>query len=375
MEKTEKKTRLRSGFTTGACAAAAAKAACLMLVCRDYEAESVEIPFPDGARHRFSVHASEVTRRDGSSDPVCARASVIKDAGDDPDVTNGAEIMAEVRAAGDSASCGAGECGIRLVGGKGVGKVTRPGLPVPPGRPAINPGPAVMIESAVSEALAACDKRPGGLEVIISVKDGERLAEKTLNRRLGIVGGISILGTTGIVKPVSAKAWTDTIEVSMSVARAAGLGEIVLSTGRTSERRVQEFLGIPEEGLVMMGDYLGYSLRAARRHGFHKVHLAGMWAKVLKAALGIPQTHVRNGALEVRDALELLVRLGLPRSQAEILGDSNTAREIYERLAGAGRKEIIRAVCQEARRFAVKESGLDVVVYLVTSESGIVLVV
>jgi len=315
----------------------------------------VEIPFPDGMRRKFRLHTCRALDSDSNGDIISTIASVIKDAGDDPDVTNGAEIAATVNFFTERTS---ERRGIVLKAGNGVGTVTRPGLAVPPGRPAINPGPERMIRQAVHEILDELPENNRLLEITISVKDGELLAEKTLNRRLGIKGGISILGTTGIVRPVSAKAWTDTIEASMSVARAAGLDQVLLSTGRTSERHVQRLLGLPEEAQVMMGDYLSYALRAASRRSFAHIHLAGMWAKILKAALEIPQTHVRNGALETAQAACLLEKLGLPEEEAMVLRRANTAREIYQRLRAAGRDEIISSVCHKAQQYAMKESIL-----------------
>ena len=395
--------RLRSGYTTGACAAAAAKAAVLLLLGRS-RPERVEIPFPDGSRHGFVVHRCEV-----KSDQ--AWASVIKDAGDDPDVTNGAEIVASVSFLPEEAACksflppGGGWLGrggnseepgrlqvrpppsplpsregelicvrleqtrIFLCGGAGVGLVTKPGLAIRPGEPAINPVPRRMIAAAVLEALGAGAAE--ALQVEISVPRGEELAEKTLNKRLGIVGGLSILGTTGIVHPVSAEAWTATIEASLSVAKEAGLTEVALSTGRTSEKGAQTLLSLPEEAYAMMGDYLEFSLLAAARRGFTKIHLAGMWAKIMKAALEIPQTHVRHGALEVADGLALLARLGADPALLASLKEVNTAREIYERLHEQGRDDLILAVCEAAQRYAQKVSGLPVRVYLVNNHTQV----
>lgn len=352
------KKKLRSGYTTGACAAAAAKAAVLRL-CGEPEPVSVEIPFPDGSRHRFALCRV-------SGDGASALATVVKDAGDDPDVTNGAEIGAQVRWLDAT-----GPEPIILVNGPGVGLVTKPGLPVPVGQPAINPVPRQMIQAAVLEALAGSGHGCRTLEVQIFVRDGEALAEKTLNRRLGVIGGLSILGTTGIVRPVSAKAWTDTIEASMQVARAMGLTEVILATGRTSETVVQGLLQLPEEAQVMMGDYLHYALEAAQRHGFFRIHLAAMWAKLVKAALAVPQTHVRNGALETRQAAELLAALGLDAAAAAELRTANTAREIYDRLKAQHRDDLIEAVCRRAKAQAEQWSGLPVQVYLVTSAEGV----
>ncbi len=353
------KRALRSGYTTGACAAAAAKAAVLCLLGRENPG-AVEIPFPDDSRHRFAL-----CRFGGNAEQ--AMATVVKDAGDDPDVTNGAEIGATVRWLD-----GGREEKIVLVNGPGVGLVTKPGLPVAVGEPAINPVPRLMIRAAVVEALEEGKRSDATLEVQIFVRDGEALAEKTLNRRLGVIGGLSILGTTGIVRPVSAKAWTDTIEASMQVARAAGLTSVLLATGRTSEAAVQNLLHLPEEAQVMMGDYLLYALEAAKRQGFSHIHLAGMWAKLIKAALAVPQTHVRNGALETRQAADLLADLGLEPQTALEFRTANTAREIYDRLKSMQRDDLIAAVCRKAREQAEHWSGLPVRVYLVTSEEGVV---
>jgi cobalt-precorrin-5B (C1)-methyltransferase len=357
--------RLRSGYTTGACAAAAAKAAVLMLLGRP-KPVTVEIPFPDGSRHGFAVHQGKVLSGQ-------AWASVLKDAGDDPDVTNGAEIKASVCFLPEEEP--AADCvrleqtAIFLCGGKGVGRVTKRGLAVKPGEPAINPVPRRMILAAILEGLGSETGKP--IRVEISVPQGEELAEKTLNKRLGIMGGLSILGTTGIVHPVSAEAWTATIEASLSVAKETGLTEVVLSTGRTSEKGVQTLLSLPEEAYAMMGDYLEFSLLAAARQGFATIHLAGMWAKIMKAALKIPQTHVRHGALEVADGLALLARLGAEPPLLASLKEANTAREIHERLWEEGRDDLIRAVCEAARRYAQEVSGLEVRVYLVNSHTRV----
>lgn len=356
--------KLRSGYTTGACAAAAAKAAALILV-TGVARDSVEIPFPDGSRVEFVLVPVVYT-----GDETCvSSACVIKDAGDDPDVTNGARIEATVNFRRKS---GAGEQ-FTILGGKGVGKVTKPGLSVAVGLPAINPIPQKMIRAAVAEALSEGGKEPDCcLEIIISIPEGEVLAEKTLNHRLGIVGGLSVLGTTGIVRPVSADAWTATISTSMDVAKEAGLNEIILSTGRTSERAVEEYLGFPEEALVMMGDYLHFSLVAAAKHKFCKIHLAAMWAKVMKGGMQIPQTHVRNGALEVKDALKFLQGLGCSSDTLQALKGSNTAREIYGRLLDRGEKQVILKVCDAARQYGEQVTGMEVVVYLVDASTSIV---
>lgn len=357
--------KLRSGYTTGACAAAAAKAAALMLI-SGHGQDQVSIPFPDGTRVTFQL--CDCNWSDSAHSTTLA--AVIKDAGDDPDVTNGARVEAEVRfAAADEVQGNQ----ILISGGKGIGTVTKPGLAIPVGEPAINPVPRMMIREAVAEALslsATAPDRP--LVVTLSIPNGMELAEKTLNHRLGIIGGLSILGTTGIVRPISAEAWTATISASMNVAHETGVKEIVLSTGRTSELVVQQQLQLPEEAYVMMGDYLRFSLEDAKKHGFTAIHLAAMWAKVLKGAMRTPQTHVRHGALEIEDAISFLATLGVVPAVLDKLSGSNTAREIYERLIAMNGHEIVRKVCCAARDYCQEVSGLPVNVYLVHSSRRIV---
>ncbi len=353
--------RLRSGFTTGSCAAAAAKAAALALL-EGICPEEIAIPFPDGSRKSFAVHSFQAA--EGR-----ATASIIKDAGDDPDVTNGAEIIATVTTG--RRGQGGENCvllgNIRLCRGPGVGHVTKPGLAVPVGEPAINPVPRRMICQAVREVTGS-EK----ITVTISVAGGEALAERTLNRRLGIVGGLSILGTTGIVRPISADAWTATIKASLDVAREAGLTEVVLSTGRTSEKGAQQRLNLPEEAYAMMGDYLEFSLKEAGQRAFTTVHLAGMWAKIVKAALRIPQTHVRHGALEVADGAALLAGLGAGGELLEKIERSNTAREMYTHIEAAGRDDLVRAVCVRAQDYCQELTGARIYIYLVNHKAEII---
>ncbi len=362
--------RLRSGFTTGACAAAASKAGLLKILCPDMEIKKVSIPFPDGSRHEFALFSLE---RNAHS----VVASVIKDAGDDPDVTNGAEIGVEIRlrSGKDEVEPGQEAPPISFRAGPGVGTVTRKGLAVPKGEPAINPGPRRMIASAIEEAFREAGFSPPRSQIVditIFIKDGEKLAHNTLNPRLGIKGGLSVLGTTGIVRPISAKAWTDTIDVCLNVAEKAGLREVILSTGRTSEAAVQGLLGLPDEALVMMGDYLEYALKAAGRHRFKRLHLAGMWAKIIKAALEIPQTHVRHGALDMDRTSRLLIELGMPQGLRDCVKSANTARHVLDLLLEEERLALIRAVCHRARQYAERLSGIPVTVYLVSSEKKII---
>lgn len=352
--------RLRSGFTTGACSAAAAKAATIAAVTGTVP-EDVAIPFPDGSKKSFAVHSCTI-----NGDTVTA--SIIKDAGDDPDVTNKAEICATIQLSHPKNPAGPAVYheNIILFRGKGVGIVTKPGLAISVGEPAINPVPRQMIFAAIQEVT---EKE---LSVTISVHNGEYLAEKTLNKRLGIVGGLSILGTTGIVRPVSADAWTATISACMDVAREAGLTDVVLSTGRTSEKGAQHLLQLPEEAYAMMGDYLHFSLNEAKVKGFTTVHYAGMWAKVMKAALRIPQTHVRNGALEVAAGAELLEDLGARSPLVELLRKSNTAREMLTHIKACGQTDLIHKVCLKAKDYAEEVAGTTVHIYLIDHKTEVI---
>ena len=413
-KKSVQKKTLRSGYTTGACAAAAAKAATILVMRNALcvmgkssgnrsgpithppsRITAVEIPFPDGSRVKFKVHNSELITNDSA---LIGKASVIKDAGDDPDVTNGAEIYAEARFFTDSPihPFTASPCVIK--GGKGVGTVTKPGLAVPVGEAAINPIPRKMITEAVNEAVSETgewvnrligksQKKPSSLpihpfthspihrsvEITISVPDGEKLAKKTLNYRLGIAGGISILGTTGIVRPISSEAWTATITSSMDVAKAMGHKEIVLSAGRTSEKAHMKKYGLPEESYVMMGDYLEFSLLEAKKHGFKKIYLCAQWAKMLKIAMATPQTHVRHGAIDVKKATEFLRGLGTGDWSSR--REFNTAREIFDFINSTlmtQNSELFSKLCATAKKYSEGIAGISAAVYLVSYEGNII---
>ncbi len=362
-----KKKELRSGFTTGACSAAAAKGATLLLL-QDGFTGKQDIPFPDGSRHRFRLIEPHISKNK-------ATVSTKKDAGDDPDVTNGAIISATAQWCTESPDNSIEIGNIILQGGPGVGTVTKPGLAIPPGEPAINPVPRKMIAEAVHEAFLEAGYNTNSnkkLSITISVARGKELAKKTLNGRLGIIGGISILGTTGIVRPVSAHAWKATISASMDVAKSTGLEEIVISTGRTSEKGVQSLIELPEEAYAMMGDYLHFSLEEAAKRNFSKIHYAGMWAKIMKAALRIPQTHVRNGSLEIAQAVELLRELGAEKKLCVECMNCNTAREILVVLQKKRRDTLIAAVCQTARNYAEEVTGKPVTIYLVNHKAEVI---
>ena len=346
----------------------------------------VEIPFPDGSRHTFRIRDAGYRAQEET-----AHASIIKDAGDDPDITNRAEIRADVRliASPKNSTQGTpaqGPLPVVINGGEGVGLVTKPGLSTPVGEPAISPMPRKMIRQAVLEALENNEGFAAGtrqdedssvdrvLEVTISVPEGRQLAKKTLNARLGIIGGISILGTTGIVRPVSSEAWTATITASMDVAKAMGIDAVVLSAGRSSEASHMKQYGFPEESYIMMGDYLEFSLLEAKQHGFRKIHLSAQWAKMLKMAMATPQTHVRHGAIDIKKAtafLEELWQLSFGSGH-----EFNTAMEIFQRVSEsliARHPALFIKVCQAAKAYAERiTEGIPVASYLVSYEGKVI---
>ena len=327
---------LRTGFTTGACAAAAALGAARML--REQErVAAVELWLPAGFSATFSLHGQ-------AFDQHRARCFVIKDAGDDPDVTNGVEVQAEVALAGaDPRVCpsvgeGPGQSGrikgfgppeVVIEGGLGIGRVTKKGLAVPVGEWAINPVPRRMIAEAVLGVFPP-HASPLTPHVVISIPDGVERAKRTLNARLGIVGGLSILGTTGVVTPISHRAWTDTLEVALDVARAAGLDTVVFSTGRTSEAAAQRALPLPEEAFVMMGDHVGYALEACHRRGMKNVILAVQFAKLVKIACGHDNTHAAASHLDLGRLAAWARACDLDDDAIKTIECAGTAREIFK---------------------------------------------
>ncbi len=300
---------LRTGFSTGACSAAAAKAAAAAL--SGTRLSTVNIGFPSGDRHTFPVHS---LRCEGAT----ATAVVIKDAGDDPDVTHGAHLTVTVSWRSD------GE--VVLYGGDGVGVVTRAGLGLPVGQPAINPVPRQMITNAVWEASGG-----RGADVTISVPGGERMARKTTNRRLGIEGGISILGTTGIVRPFSTASWRASVEQAVSVMAAQGVPTLVLATGGRTERGAMRLLPhLPEVAFVEVGDFTGAALRRAVEHGLTEVVFVGMIGKLTKLASGILMTHYTKSKVDTGLLAEITAAHGGGPDDIAEIREAPTARRAYE---------------------------------------------
>jgi len=306
---------LRRGWTTGACASAATKAAYTALATGEFP-DPVSITLPRGERPAFALAIEEI---DGES----ARAGIVKDAGDDPDVTHGAMVISRIWFAAPGS-------GITFRAGPGVGIVTKAGLPVGVGEPAINPMPRQMMRGIIEELAERFESSPD-VEIEISVPDGDRLATKTWNPRLGIVGGLSILGTTGIVHPFSCSAWIHSIHSGIDVARAQGLSHVAGATGSTSEAAVQAFHDLPNDALIDMGDFVGGMLKHLRRHPVERVTIAGGFAKMTKLAQGHRDLH--SGRSQVSfDWLAACIREAkAPEGFCDWVPHANTAAEVLDR--------------------------------------------
>jgi cobalt-precorrin-5B (C1)-methyltransferase len=344
---------LRPGWTTGACAAAAAKAATATLVSGQTRTWT-EIALPSGRRVTFATERCELVAAGK------AEAVVVKDAGDDPDVTHGAHLTATVSWLPSGA-------GLHLDGGLGVGVVTKPGLGLAVGGPAINPVPRAMITASVEEALVE-ESSDRGLKVVISVPEGERMARKTTNARLGILGGISILGTTGIVRPFSTAAWRASVEQAVSVLAAQAAEEsqdpvLVLCTGgRTEKGAMALFPELPDVSFVEVGDFTGAAIRRCVEHGVRRVVFVGMAGKLTKLGAGVLMTHYTRSKVDCSLLGDITRWVGGDDALAEEVGRANTARHAYELweaagLLGVAGTELCRRVAEVLERFAAAECG------------------
>lgn len=347
---------LRTGFTTGSAAAAAAKVSTLVLAGHPPVTE-VDIPLPVGGRLTIPVESVDTT-------PLGVKATVIKDAGDDPDVTHRARISVTASLRPDDA----GSEPVELLAGSGVGRVTKPGLPVPVGEPAINPVPREQIRAAVLEARERSGLQ-ASLSLTIEVADGETMAKRTLNPRLGILGGISILGTRGTVKPFSCASYRATIASALDVARAQGIATAALSTGGRSERFLQErHPHLPDEAYVQIADFFAFSLQQASSKGFSGIVLGCFFGKLVKMAQGHAYTHARSADLNFRQLADWARNLGVSPGRAREIEDCNTARhalEIIEHDPGAGAlmADVTGRAMQAARAHAGPDLSMTIWVF------------
>ncbi len=341
---------LRRGWTTGACAAAAAKAAATALVSGSFP-DPVTIRLPGGQTPAFAL-----AREERVNDT--ATAGIVKDAGDDPDVTHGALVIATVRPGGD---------GIRYKAGAGVGTVTKPGLPLAVGEPAINPVPRRMIAESLADA---------GLqdaEVEIAIPGGEELAQKTLNGRLGIVGGLSILGTTGIVVPFSCAAWIASIHRGIDVARAEGLPHLAAATGSVSEAAVQALHELPDAALIDMGDFAGGTLKYLRRHPVPRLTIAGGFGKLTKLAAGEMDLHSSRSRVDPALLAAMLTELGANDALRERALNADSAAQVLLLANEAGLPLAYRVAARaRAVALAILASGTEVEVCVFDRQGALI---
>jgi len=352
---------LREGFTTGSAAAAAARAATLYALTGQIPQE-VDIPLPAPHEGRLTIAIASV-----ANDELGVRAAVVKDGGDDPDATHRARIEAHVTL--DPAFSGVGPH-VLIGGGVGVGRVTLPGLPVAVGQAAINPGPLAQIRASVLEVLP--DYFKGIALVVIEAPEGEAMARHTLNPRLGITGGISILGTGGIVRPYSHAAWAECISRSLDVARAQGLACAVLTTGRRSERYFQErYPYAPDVCLVQAADFYAEGLRAAAERGFGTVVWAVFFGKLVKQAQGFASTHARQAELDFGLLARWAGEAGANEAAVAAIAGANTAAQALALLPVQVAGSLAALLVRQAKAAAAGHGGarLDVR-YVVFSLEG-----
>ena len=341
---------MRTGYTTGACAAAAAKAATLALL-TDEPVSEVTIRLPIGQDAKFQIHRCEIVGRDAVSSATC---SVIKDGGDDPDVTSGAEICAKVWESGGID----GEVVLR--GGDGVGTVTKPGTGIPVGDPSITRVPRRLITQSVQEVGGGAS-----FTVEISVPGGEEIAKKTDNPRLGIVDGISILGTTGVVQPFSTAAWRASVNVSIDVAAANSLSQMVITTGTQSENFAKHWLGLEDMAYVNVGIFTGAALKRCVQRGIPRATLVGMVGKFSKIAMGYFVTHVAGNKVDPVFLASLAAECGASEEVQAEMRDAASGRHFQEIALERGMMPVFDLMCErvcDAARDFLADSADDLTV-------------
>ncbi len=344
---------LKKGFTTGAAAAAAVKAALISFFSKP--PKSVEIRFLTGEKKQIDI---QIIKKTGKNQ---YKALVIKDAGDDPDITHKAQIGVRVTLSD------ANDSQINIIGGKGVGIITKPGLELPVGEPAINPGPRTMIQNCVADVFTLFNIKNKQVDIEIFVPKGEELAKKTLNARLGILGGISILGTTGIVTPMSHHAYIATIKASISVAAAKGLDTLVFTTGRRSERFAMEiFKPFGEEAFIQTGDFFKASLDMVLLNPkIKRVTYTVFFGKAVKMALGFEHTHAAKSELTLKKLADWAVDITGNRELEKQIATANTARHAFsfiypeypELICHVGHK-----IRENARRFSGNKLEIRIII-------------
>jgi len=348
---TENKTKLRTGFTTGSCATASSKAGILAII-NQKNIEKIDIILPKRSRLDIQINSCEFTNNS-------AKCSVIKDGGDDPDVTHGAEIFVDVELTDN-----VGE--IEIDGGEGVGRVTKPGLGLEIGSAAINPTPKKMIlENAREVAKELLEKK--GIKITVSVPKGKELGPKTDNPRIGIVEGISILGTSGIVIPYSTASFAAAIRQQISVVNTMNDDSVVLTTGGRSEDYAREIIDLPDHSFIQMGDFSGYTIKQCAKQGLKKAYVAGFIGKLAKMAAGVKQTHVKGGKVDMKFLSEIAKRCDASTDTVTKILGANTARNVQEiimedKIDGFF-DEITKEVCNQMRQHSENNIPVEVILF------------
>ena len=347
----KEKTKLKTGYTTGSCATAASKAALLSII-NQKKIENIDILLPKRSYLQIPIDSCEF-----ESDK--AKCIVIKNGGDDPDVTHGAEIIVEL-----SFTKKINE--IEIDGGEGVGIVTKQGLGLEINKPAINPVPKKMI----TENLREIGKEillEKGIRVIISVPKGKELGPKTDNPRLGIVNGISILGTSGIVIPFSTAAYAASIRQNLDVAIAAGNDIVVLTTGGRSEDFAKKIIELPEHCFVQIGDFSGYAIQQCGRKDIKRAYVVGFIGKLAKMAAGVKQTHVKGSKVDMNFLAELAQKCNANENVIQEIKKANTARHVSEIIQENQVKGFFDSICGETykhmRKHSEEKVPIDVILF------------
>lgn len=355
-ETREQPAPLRSGLTTGSCATATSLAAARLLLGGESN-DAVSITLPKGKVVQMRLEFCRLTGQG-------AEAGTLKDAGDDPDVTHGALLYSQVRLLA--------EPGIRFVAGTGVGTVTRPGLVLAVGEPAINPVPRRMISEHLQRLADECSYS-GGFEVTVNVQGGEQLALKTMNPRLGILGGLSILGTSGIVRPFSCAAYIASIHQGIDVAHTNGYTHIAACTGNASEDTMRRVYGLPEIALIEMGDFVGAVLKHLRKVPVPRLTLCGGFGKISKLAAGHMDLHSRHSSIDLPQLAGWAADIGADEALQASLITANTSQQALA-LAHAAGIPLGDAVCGHALAFArsVVPAQVQVEVFAIDRQGGIV---
>ena len=342
-----RKRSLRTGYTTGTCAAAATKAALSALVSGN-KLPKVNVSLPKDKHIVIDIAWIKFV------DERSVTASVIKDGGDDPDVTNGAEIWSTVSLLESSNK-------IMIDGGIGVGRVTKPGLGLEIGKAAINPTPLKMINQAIEEILEKQQKNRYGLSILISVPKGEEIAKRTDNPRLGIIGGISILGTTGIVIPYSTASFAASIRQSIDVSIAMGSDSVILTTGGRSEDFARSIFGnsVADHAYIQIGDFIGFSIKQCAIKKIKKAYVIGFIGKLTKMAMGVKQTHVKGSNVDMNFLATLANRCGANNELVKKIKLANTARHVGELIDQSGLSMFYDVLCEEVYNHLSKDSPSD----------------